>query len=203
MCLTIPYQYHRFPDWDGRLPALPAGVNILRAGDLGPATKLQAVFQRFARDDIVIVDDDCDYGPGWLDAFRAARRAHPQSVIAASSFDSSRLGLPEGHPIIQGFAGVMLRPEWLGVPLSEPGEPVMWVDDIWLSALIARRRLDVVDCPSARAAVSAGSAPDPLQKARICGLSRGALNRIVAVELQNRFGVWQGPAPGDRPGHIG
>ncbi len=199
LCLTIPHRYRRFPDWDGALPNLPPGVELLRADDLGPATKFQTVFQRYPGNDILIADDDCDYRPGWLAGFRSARAGHPGAVIAASTFDSARLGLPCGHPIVQGFAGVLLRPEWLGVPLAEPGEPEMWVDDLWLSALISRCGLDVVDCPGARAAVSAQCAPDQLQEAGIGGRARAELNRCAVKKPRREFGVWQGTVLPNRP----
>ena len=38
--LWIPHTYDRFPDWDGTLPDVPAGITIRRCEtDHGPATK--------------------------------------------------------------------------------------------------------------------------------------------------------------------
>ncbi len=45
--LYIPHKYRRFPDWDGRLPEVPAGITIVRCDeDLGPATKVLPAAQR-------------------------------------------------------------------------------------------------------------------------------------------------------------
>ena len=39
--LYVPESYRRFPEWDGSLPDVPAGVEVRRcAEDWGPATKI-------------------------------------------------------------------------------------------------------------------------------------------------------------------
>lgn len=189
--LCIPRRYARFPDWGGALPPLPAGVTLLRGEDHGPATKLVEPARRWPDGDLLICDDDCDYGPGWLAAFRSARAADPEAVIAASSFDTRRLGLAPGGAVVQGFAGVLLRPRWLGG--AQPDAQARWVDDVWLSAQIAAARRDVRPCPSARAAVRPAGAPAALQGATIAGLSRAELNRIVAERLARELGIWGQP----------
>lgn len=189
--LTLPDTYERFPDWDGALPALPAGVTLLRGPDHGPATKFAAARRAFRDADLLLTDDDCDYGPGWIDAFRAARGRHPDSAIAASVFDTARLGLAPGHLIAQGFGGVLLRAEWL--PADPPAPPARWVDDIWLSAQLAHRTIVIRPCPEARAKVTAQASPDALQDALIDGQTRAALNREVAHDFARRLGVWTAP----------
>ena len=190
VCLTLPHSYRRFPGWAGDLPELPPGVELLRGADHGPATKFLAVFERYPDRDVLIADDDCSYAPGWLDAFRAARAAHTDAVVAASTYDSARLGLPPGHPIVQGFAGVLLRAAALG-PVRTPDDAAIWVDDIWLSAQIARARRPVVACPGAFAGVTAHAAPAALQDAIIDGMNRAQCNRSVAASLQARLGIWR------------
>ncbi len=191
LCLTIPDTYRRFPGWDGRLPDLPDGVTLLRGADHGPASKFTTVFAAHPDADVLIADDDCDYGPGWLAAFAAARTAHPKAAIAASCFDSARLGLPAGHVLVQGFAGVMFRPDWLGPDLPCPAPPDCWVDDIWLSAQLARAGVAIRPCQAARTQVSAGPAPASLQNAQIGGKGRAELNRLVAQRLKTDLGVWR------------
>ncbi|MDJ0627498.1 MAG: hypothetical protein QNJ44_04485 [Rhodobacter sp.] len=193
LCLTIPHSYRRFRDWDGTLPKLPAGAVVLRTRDYGPATKFAAVFDHHPKADILIADDDCDYGPGWLASFRTARDRHPNAVIAASSFDTGRLGLPPGHRVVQGFAGLLLCPADIGPPDLSADDPAIWVDDIWLSARIAAAGLPVIACPEARAAVAPSTSPAALQDAVIDGETRATLNRLVARDLQSRFRVWQIP----------
>jgi len=191
VCLTLPRTYRRFPDWSGQIPALPSGVDILRAADCGPATKFLAVFRRYAHADVLIADDDCDYGSGWLAGFEIARRRNSAAAIAASCFDTERLGLPGGHRIVQGFAGVLLRPDILDPAVLVPGDPAFWVDDIWLSAHLAHAGVEIIDCAAARAAVTPVTAPDQMQKTKTGGRTRADLNRLVAHDLHKRLGIWQ------------
>mgnify|MGYP001819994818 CR=1 FL=1 len=189
--LSIPHRYARFPDWRGPLPKLPAGVDLLRAPDAGPATKFVAALARDADIDILLCDDDCRYLPGWLATFRAARAAHPERAVAAGSFDTGRLGLPAGHRIAQGFAGVLLRGCWLPNRALEPDDEARWVDDIWLSAHLAAAGRRIVPCPEARVYVVPENTPDPLQSAVVNGADRATLNRRVAHRLQRDLGIWR------------
>ncbi len=189
--LTLPCQYRWFPNWSGDIPEIPAGVTLLRAEDHGPATKFLTVYRDFPEHDVLLVDDDCGYGPGWLAAFKAVRAAHPNAVIAASCFDVSRLGLPGRGQIVQGFAGIMLRPRWLDPGVCAVERPAEWVDDLWLSAFIAAAGLDIVECQAARAHVAPSDAPAGLQDAEVDGAKRAKLNRDVAHRLSNELGIWR------------
>ncbi len=94
--LYIPRTYRRFPDWDGALPAVPAGVEIVRADrDFGPSTKLLPALRAFAGQDVEILfcDDDRHYPPDWAASFLAARRAHPDCAIAQRGLDLTSKGL--------------------------------------------------------------------------------------------------------------
>lgn len=65
--LHIPRSYRRFPDWDGNLLKVPAGVSIVRCNtDLGPATKVLPATQDLRGQDaqILFCDDDCIVPPG-------------------------------------------------------------------------------------------------------------------------------------------
>lgn len=88
--LYLPGHYRRFPDWDGRLPQVPAGVTIARAEhDYGPATKILPAVQDFrGRDcELLLCDDDRIYDPLWTSRFLAARRAHPDcAIVEAGGF---------------------------------------------------------------------------------------------------------------------
>ncbi|MDJ0827498.1 MAG: glycosyltransferase family 2 protein [Rhodobacter sp.] len=93
--LYIPKTYRRFPDWDGRLPEVPEGVEIVRVDrDLGPATKVLYAAQAFRGQDvdILLCDDDRRYKPHWAAAFVAARAAHPEACIAIAGFEADRYG---------------------------------------------------------------------------------------------------------------
>lgn len=192
LLLAIPHSYHRFPNWDGSLPDLPAGTELLRPSDLGPATKFATAYGAHPSEDVLIADDDCQYAPGWVQAFRDARGRHPTAAIAGATFDTRRLGRARGHRIVQGFAGVLLRPAWLFQDVLSPPEPARWVDDIWLSAYLAQARVPIIDCPQARAHVVPEDMPAPLQDARIKGASRAQLNRDVASSLAESLDIWGG-----------
>ncbi|MDF0603390.1 glycosyltransferase family 2 protein [Psychromarinibacter sp. C21-152] len=84
--LHIPHRYRRFPDWDGTLPEVPDGVEIVRcAEDYGPATKVLAAAKAHAGQDVEILfcDDDRIYAPTLTRDFMAARADQPDACIAA------------------------------------------------------------------------------------------------------------------------
>ncbi|WP_223252045.1 glycosyltransferase family 2 protein [Paracoccus mutanolyticus] len=83
--LYIPRAYRRFPDWDGTLPQVPAGVAIHRCDqDFGPATKILPAVRDFSGQavELLLCDDDRLYDREWTARFLSARRAHPDCVIA-------------------------------------------------------------------------------------------------------------------------
>jgi hypothetical protein len=87
--LYIPRSYRRFPEWGGGLPDVPEGVTIVRVDeDLGPATKiLPAARARRGQDiDLIYVDDDRVYGPGWTAAALRLRKRHPRAAVCGSGF---------------------------------------------------------------------------------------------------------------------
>lgn len=82
--LYIPTNYRRFPDWDGKLPEVPAGVTIHRCDrDFGPATKILPA----ARDlkgqnvDILFCDDDKIYDRDWHNRFKTEAARKPNTCI--------------------------------------------------------------------------------------------------------------------------
>ena len=91
----IPETYRRFPDWDGQLPTVPKGVEIVRVpADIGPATKILYAAQNFRGQDmdILLCDDDRRYKPNWAQAFLDARVDHPDACIAIAGFEADRYG---------------------------------------------------------------------------------------------------------------
>lgn len=188
LLLCLPDHYTRVPKWNGELPALPAGVTLLRGPDHGPASKVIAARAAYPDANLLICDDDCAYGAGWLSAFRAAAATNPSGVFAASSFDSARLGARPGTAIVQGFGGVLLPPGLGLLPL--PPRPLNYVDDIWLSASIASAGYPVRKCPKARADVQPQEAPTQLQNAKIDGQDRAALNKAAMQHFREEYGIW-------------
>ncbi|MEL7114156.1 MAG: glycosyltransferase family 2 protein [Pseudomonadota bacterium] len=89
--LYIPQSYRRFPDWDGTLPAVPSGIEIMRCpDDLGPATKVLPAARDFEGQnvDILFADDDHIYGPGWAASFPPIKARHPNAVIAQGGWQA-------------------------------------------------------------------------------------------------------------------
>lgn len=92
--LTLPYSYRRFPDWDGTLPAVPAGVSIHRCDtDYGPATKVLCAAQRYQGQDVRLLfcDDDRDYRPGWAQGLLAEADRYPDRAVALAGWDIAGL----------------------------------------------------------------------------------------------------------------
>lgn len=94
--LYIPERYRRFPDWDGVLPEVPEGVDIVRcADDLGPATKVLYAAKAYRGQtdvDILLCDDDRRYKPHWAQTYVDARVEHPDACLAIAGFEADRYG---------------------------------------------------------------------------------------------------------------
>lgn len=91
--LNIPHSYRRFPDWDGAMPEVPAGVEILRGEDYGPATKLLGALPVMAPgDQVVFCDDDRLYDPDMTARMLAQSQARLDCAIAENGYHLTRYG---------------------------------------------------------------------------------------------------------------
>ncbi|SHI58611.1 hypothetical protein SAMN05444000_10230 [Shimia gijangensis] len=89
--LYIPKNYARFPNWDGRLPDVPNGVQIRRCEtDLGPATKVLPAVRDFAGQNVqlLLCDDDRAYTPEWSTRLLRASQTKPKAAVAALGLHS-------------------------------------------------------------------------------------------------------------------
>lgn len=167
--LTIPKRYRRFES--RALPALPFGVELIEPeDDPGPIGKLRPAGARYDGD-LLICDDDWLYAPDWAAAFLRARDDHPKAVLAASSWESWRIGRP-GRTVPQGFAGVMF-PSALARTIPEPPEAAWSVDDVWMAGHLP----EVVAVPDARGKMRPLAEPGALQLSS----DRDAANRAAAA----------------------
>ncbi|MBA8840223.1 glycosyltransferase family 2 protein [Ochrobactrum sp. RH2CCR150] len=132
--LYIPYKYRRFPDWDGQLPNVPAGITIVRCDeDLGPATKvLPAARDLKGQDvDILFCDDDKIYDAGWYGRFKAEAARKPGHCIVevgetfpdiadvgrpADRLPRSRWKVKDRHYRMKRIASLFLHKPELGMP---------------------------------------------------------------------------------------
>lgn len=92
--LSLPYHYTRFPDWDGTLPALPAGVMLYRSDrDYGPATKILCAAKRYRGQDVPLLfcDDDRAYGTDWAPCLLAEAARRPECAVALAGWDIAAL----------------------------------------------------------------------------------------------------------------
>lgn len=242
--LYIPYSYKRFSDWDGALPKVPDGVEIVRvAQDLGPATKiLPAILTFQGLDcDILFFDDDRHYTPGWAATLLTESRVRPGCCIATRGlmahslvgsrperarqpiakvrqewsdwrFRFRRIWLRRRHgaqwlyqpdsqrrrfgssgyiDIFEGCGGVLVRPEYFDATVFEIPNVAWAVDDIWLSAMLAKNNVPVwlvantVSPSNTIAQISA-----PLAKANIGGASRDQANKSAVQYVQQKYSVW-------------
>lgn len=234
--LHIPRIYRRFPDWDGCLPSVPAGVQIIRCDtDLGPATKILPAARDLRGQDaqILFCDDDCIVPSGWADRLFAIQARRPDQAVAVyvrpsylpdtapaarrqawqvpirydAPFRFSRLmhklfGTPVAHrspfwiagygDVLFGVGGAVIRPEFFDDVAFDIPDIAWMVDDIWLSAMLARRGIRIY-CPWRAALPNSHnlSELDGLASATFQGKDRQQLNRAAARYCRDHFGVWQ------------
>lgn len=180
-------------------PALPKGVTLLRtATDEGPATKVLPAARALTGhiDRLIYCDDDWILPPDW--AAHLLDAAGDTHAAAGAGFDLHRLKRqshrapdPRFTDIAQGYAGVCIRPDWLAGPDCTP-PPAAWpVDDIWLSAQLARQGIAVRLTRDARRGMRlATDDVHALQHAVIGGRTRHEANSACAQEVYTRYGIW-------------
>ena len=108
----IPKRYRRFPDYDGRLPEVPKGVEICVVDeDLGPATKVLYAAEKYKNEslDIIFCDDDRIYFPNWARGFMQTRANRPDDAIVATGMQFDQLLLPDPPRMRQPRAVVAIR----------------------------------------------------------------------------------------------
>lgn len=234
--LHIPRAYRRFPDWDGSLPTVPAGVQIIRCEtDLGPATKILPAARDLRGQDaqILFCDDDCIVPHGWADRLFSLQARRPDQAVAvyvrpsylsdtapptgrqawqvpirydlpyrASRIAHKIFGTPVAHRrpfwiagyghVFFGVGGVVVRPDFFGELAFDIPDIAWMVDDIWLSAMLARCAIHIY-CPWRAALPKAQdiSQQDNLLSGTFEGKSRQELNRAAAQYCREHHGVWQ------------
>ncbi|WP_341368435.1 glycosyltransferase family 2 protein [Yoonia sp. BS5-3] len=98
--LYIPRKYRRFPDYDGNLPEVPAGVRIVRCDDdFGPASKvLHAVDDLHGSDcKLIYCDDDRRYQPDYFEQMIPESDKRDGTCIAVATRDISEICATQGE----------------------------------------------------------------------------------------------------------
>jgi hypothetical protein len=234
--LNIPYKYKRFPDWNGDLPLVPEGIQIVRCEhDYGPATKILPVVKELKDFDVQILfcDDDIVVPAGWanrLFSIQAKRRDEAVAVYTRPAcrqrakrlrfkhawqvpiqydipYRSSRLvnkligtsvayrrpfWFPGYGDILFGVCGVVIRPEFFDDIAFNIADICWPVDDIWLSAMLARKNIPIY-CPmfGTFPRSQEASSFDALADNEFDGKRRAQLNSEAVRYCRNRFNIWQ------------
>lgn len=94
--------------------------------------------------------------------------------------------------LLFGAGGVVVRPDFFDDEAFDIPEEAWPVDDIWLSAQLARKQIPIY-CPwrfpCAPSAVQADT--DSLLDAEFMGATRQESNREAVVTCQQRYGIWK------------
>lgn len=129
--------------------------------DWGPATKLIPVLRRYesAPDTpILAVDDDNVYPRTFLETFSRYANALPGAAFSlrgcsvpasrrwqdCREFKGSGIAVPVLTDIIEGCGGILVRPRFFGgdfFDYSRAPSEAFFVDDLWISGHLARRKI--------------------------------------------------------------
>ena len=139
-------------------PETPPGVDILRCNDVGPATKLLPALLEEPGALIVVVDDDVIYPQDFIETLLEAHRSDPAAALGYRGWRlqpgadirdldhvfATALNRPCDVDILFGTWGYLIPPGSLDESIHNfngfPPE-VQWVDDVWISGHLARRRV--------------------------------------------------------------
>lgn len=138
-------------------PRVPAGVEVLRCDDCGPATKLLPVLRAEPDAVIVAVDDDVVYPLDFLGCLMAGHSRHPEAAVGLRGWRiPADLAWPEHVfatgirssaqvDVLMGTWGYLVPPGALDAAVHDfTGWPpeVRWADDVWISGHLARRGIE-------------------------------------------------------------
>jgi hypothetical protein len=100
--LYIPRTFRRFPDYDGHLPTVPDGIEIIRPEtDIGPATKILFAVERYKHmpdAQLLFCDDDRIYAPDWARQLFSHQERRPEEAVAFSGWNVETIGLSAYSP---------------------------------------------------------------------------------------------------------
>lgn len=227
--LNLPHVYRRKEFGEPDTTRLPDGIEVFRCDDDGPATKLLPTLTRYQGQNVCIIycDDDRVYDPKWIERLVSLHEENPTACIAENrcqidymfrkrlypknlSYRLKRffsLGLwkpvrlhPEGGEIVEGFGGVLVRPEFFDNEVFHVTDTFFMVDDIWFSAMLAKNQIAILHTQHSKKDSSEpvivvghdlGRTEGSLTVTSVDDMDRDDLN-IRAIEAAARtYGIWQ------------
>lgn len=143
----------------GCQPVRFPGVRCIEVADKGPVTKLSAVADPTLPADTIVVtaDDDIIYQPAWLQMLVASALRHPADAVGVSGWNvggffddeaervpSTKASFawaryPDTCDVLEGCGGIAYRKEFFDADVLSPPPMYRYVDDVWISAYLARR----------------------------------------------------------------
>ena len=97
--------------------------------------------------------------------------------------------------IMEGFQGVLVKPRFFDDAVFQIPQVCRPVDDIWLSATMARNQIPIwLDYNIAAGTHTDSHYCDPLCSSTFGGLGRLDLDRAAIEHCQNTYGVWPAPS---------
>ena len=122
--------------------------------------------------------------------YRASRLA--SKMFGTPTFQRRPFIIPGYGEIFFGVCGVVVRPEFFDAVAYDIPDIARPVDDVWLSANLARKGISIY-CPwmAALPAFSDSTNIAGLLTTAFYGKSRQELNSAAALHCQKNFGIWQ------------
>lgn len=226
--INVPSAYKR-PDLQTvDINSIPEGFTIFTCDDYGPATKLLPTLRRYQSSDIAIIycDDDRIYSPNWIERLLEKHESNGGCCVADEVYDipyyvnsltinksaaykikrllSLGLWAPRKRNtargvILEGYGGVLVRPDFFDQTVFDIPREFFPVDDIWFSAKIAQRGIKIKHSGRATKEKSGpvifdhcdvGRVESSLSTATFWGQTRDDLNINAMRYAVKNLGVW-------------
>jgi hypothetical protein len=154
--LALPYKTRRHQAYpEPETLDLPAGIDVIRCEDEGPATKLLPALKLEPGAVMIVVDDDVIYPRRFIETLLAEHRRKRQAAIgfrgirlqegvtfpALDHVFATGVSKPTQVDVLFGTWGYLVPPNALGDAVhdfSDSPAEVRWVDDVWISGHLAR-----------------------------------------------------------------
>jgi len=227
--LNIPDVYRKRDLGSINLAKLPDSISVFKCEDFGPATKLLPTLSRYRGQNVVIIycDDDRIYEKNMIARLVNCHRDNPRTAVAeevveiksrfyshiykkdwgyrmrrvfSAGYWKPNRNNPSKGQIVQGFGGVLVRPDFFPMKTFEVDDEFFMVDDIWFSAMLAKENVKVRFSERTTAEKSSpvivngqdlGRFSDSLVASVHHGLTRNDLDWRAIRLARERYGVWK------------